>query len=514
MTQQVNLDKVWADTGGVTDPGDIKYSTGWVAEIPTYQNFNFVLQNHSKNLLSLAEKGRFEWEPLITYKPGAQVIKGFVQYTCILEHSNQDPELDTLHNYWILGYAWGADAVNTTPVDGLYISDINARIINQWNGNDITLRNENALIGLGTNDASDNLVLGNVAGELVVANVGTSTVPDDRVITPGNGSDRIFHEGHPPVQSEVAGTIPENPQDGKLYGRRDANWVEVTATVVQEFPPQPVLGNGSGWYNLQDAELYIDINDGDSSQWVPASNPKTFDIEQEIVEARGGRKNIIINGDMRVNQRGFDGIWANLAVGEYGYDRWKKSATVNSIDQVVEDGNYTPLATYILSGTNVTEQDIIAPVSGHWTITVTDNATKVQVELKSQKYPKATDFEYRSIGEEISLCQRYFVDLIIGAAQYDSLELVTSNVNATDLKSVFRFPTEMRALPSVAYSAPSDFIIQVNGSQISVTSIFTNKIHNKAIEVQTASSGSFPAGYSGVLRANSVNASIKVDAEL
>ena len=62
MTNHVNLDLIWADTGGVTDPGDVKYSTGWVAEIPTFQNFNFVLQNHSVNLLSDAERGQHTWD--------------------------------------------------------------------------------------------------------------------------------------------------------------------------------------------------------------------------------------------------------------------------------------------------------------------------------------------------------------------------------------------------------------------------------------------------------------------
>ena len=79
MTTQVNLEQIWALSGGVTDPGDIKYTTGWVAGIPTFQNFNFVLQNHSKNILALAESGKFTHQLDINYKQGTRVVKNLVE---------------------------------------------------------------------------------------------------------------------------------------------------------------------------------------------------------------------------------------------------------------------------------------------------------------------------------------------------------------------------------------------------------------------------------------------------
>ena len=413
MTIQSNLPLIWAETGGgsggVSDPGDAKYSTGWVAEIPTYQNFNFVLQNHSKNFLVLAEGGTFKWEDDIEYFPGAQVIQGTTLYTCIAQHTNVDPTTDSTHSYWVLGYAYGTNSANLTYKEGLYIYDVNSRGTTTWDGNDITLQNSNALIALNTQNGSNNLVFGNVSGDLVVQNVATTTSPDGRSLT---GNNKVFHQGHPPIQSEVLGTIPENPSNGLLYGRKDSSWVEVSATKVQEFPPQPVAGNGNGWYNLQDGELYIDVNDGDSSQWVPASNPKTSDIEPDINIARAGRKNIIINGDLgstsRVNQRFFDGNWAGVSVGIYGYDRWKKSATASSIDQIVEEFNFVPNSQYVLSGVNITEEVLTSPASGNWLITVPDDAEKIQLEKVSSEYPTATEFEFRGRTEEKILCMRYY----------------------------------------------------------------------------------------------------------
>ena len=272
MTTQVNLEQIWALSGGVTDPGDIKYSTGWIAEIPTFQNFNFVLQNHSKNILALDESGQFTHQLDINYKQGVRVVKNLVEYTCITDHINQDPELDALHSYWAFAKILGGSITDLQASHGLFIKEPYAKVLDQWDSNEETIQNTNAIIALNTSGAQDNWLFGNVKGELVAVNVGATLLPDGRNIDQllGN-SKRIFHEAHPPIQSEVSGTIPANPVDGKLYGRRDGNWVEVTTVKVQEFPPQPVSGNGSGWYNLQDGELYIDIDDGDSSQWVPSS---------------------------------------------------------------------------------------------------------------------------------------------------------------------------------------------------------------------------------------------------
>ena len=51
MTTQVRLSYAWASTGGKTDPGNTEYNLGWIAEIPTFQEFNYVLNAmHKKNI--------------------------------------------------------------------------------------------------------------------------------------------------------------------------------------------------------------------------------------------------------------------------------------------------------------------------------------------------------------------------------------------------------------------------------------------------------------------------------
>ena len=116
-----------------------------------------------------------------------------------------------------------------------------------------------------------------------------------------------------------------------------------------------------------------------------------------------GFKNILINGDFRINQRNFDGNWTGISNGDYGYDRWKRH-DANNITQVIEAGNFKPSTTYTISGTNVTTAQLTSPASGHWTITVSNTANNIQLE----EGVVATPFEHRPIGLELSLCQRYF----------------------------------------------------------------------------------------------------------
>jgi hypothetical protein len=156
-----------------------------------------------------------------------------------------------------------------------------------------------------------------------------------------------------------------------------------------------------------------------------------------------GFRNVIINGDFRINQRNFNGTWTGLSNGDYGFDRWKRNNS--DIDQVVEAGNFIPDAVYTLSGTNVTTTQLTAPSSGNWTITVPNNATNIQLELGTV----ATPFERRPIGLELSLCHRYFQRF----ATSGTYTLYTARRGAQN-RMDFTVPlfTSLRASPTVSSS--------------------------------------------------------------
>ena len=149
-----------------------------------------------------------------------------------------------------------------------------------------------------------------------------------------------------------------------------------------------------------------------------------------------GRKNVLINGNMTINQRGFDGNWAGLADGDYGFDRWRKNGA--DIEQVIEAGSFETNVEHTLSGTNVVTSQITSPAAGDWTITVPNTATKIQLERGSH----ATDFEYINPAEQLAMCQRYYRQDNVGLYKYRETE---SHKYSTS-------PIAMRVTPAITLS--------------------------------------------------------------
>ena len=74
MTDKPDVRSVWAETGEKTHPGFQKVSDGWVAEIPTYQNFNWLQHRQSAFQAHVNERGIPAWDGLTVYLDGALVI--------------------------------------------------------------------------------------------------------------------------------------------------------------------------------------------------------------------------------------------------------------------------------------------------------------------------------------------------------------------------------------------------------------------------------------------------------
>jgi hypothetical protein len=176
-----------------------------------------------------------------------------------------------------------------------------------------------------------------------------------------------------------------------------------------------------------------------------------------ISQINGGQigfRNILINGwvntSYEINQRVL--TFAGVSDGEYFADRWKRVNSSN-MTQIVEEGNYKPGVNYCLSGTGVTTQVLTSPSSGNWTLpNIPSTASYVQLE----EGDSPSDFEWRSKGYELSLCQRYF-----SAETFYSL-IVVSNI--TSMYSSVFFPVEMRIIPTILVIASSNLSGSASGS--------------------------------------------------
>ena len=130
-----------------------------------------------------------------------------------------------------------------------------------------------------------------------------------------------------------------------------------------------------------------------------------------------------------------------------------------------------------------------------------------QVQL--EEGPVATEFEHRSIGAELSLCQRYF--------QQGSLTAFPTVIgsNSTYFATNFRFATSMRATPSITFFAPSSGnsgkIEQWGGTEHTVSSVNFGSNNAGVPQVEGIM---YVIISSGIAVSVSLGAVIKADAEL
>jgi hypothetical protein len=120
-----DVNKVWAETGSKSAPTDAKISQGWIAEIPTFQQENFVQNRQDQFIAHINQHGLPQWDSLTEYRTNKSYVLGSdgLIYKCKLTHTNKDPVTasDTA-TYWNVafdpsGFAYSKEAANTRFLD-------------------------------------------------------------------------------------------------------------------------------------------------------------------------------------------------------------------------------------------------------------------------------------------------------------------------------------------------------------------------------------------------------------
>jgi hypothetical protein len=137
---------------------------------------------------------------------------------------------------------------------------------------------------------------------------------------------------------------------------------------------------------------------------------------------------------------------------------------------------------------------------------ITVDIANVQLEYGNT----ATDFEQRSYGEELTLCQRYFHQQgREGSNAYEHFFIVTAH-SSTHARAVYFLPTTMRTFPTI--SADGDWQT-VSGITLSTVSLADGG-GNTGVGLEVAGSG-FSSGSSYMIRSkNDSDAYIQFNAEL
>lgn len=103
ISKPSDINKIWANTGDVVTPSDVKISTGWVEEIPPHEYENFVQNKQDLAIAHINQHGIAVWDAVTEYQAGKSYVTGSngIIYLCVTTNTNNNPVTDSSNTYWV-----------------------------------------------------------------------------------------------------------------------------------------------------------------------------------------------------------------------------------------------------------------------------------------------------------------------------------------------------------------------------------------------------------------------------
>mgnify|MGYP001368006820 CR=1 FL=1 len=231
---------------------------------------------------------------------------------------------------------------------------------------------------------------------------------------------------------------------------------------------------------------YLRTKDGTGQLYTFETGSLTADTWTKVIKTIPGNSNITIDNDTG------EGLQINFNQ-YFGTDHTDSGVSLNTWG-AYSSATRTPDYTSTFFTTN----------------DATIEYTGIQLEVGSQ----ATDFEHRSFGEELKLCERYCETLLEGegggAYMSNSVAYATN-----ELYAIVRFKTEKRATPTLVQTTGSNYYTNYsNNTGVSFNSFDGLSWPNKRATAIYNNGSSVTAGHAGLLGSNNTSAKIYVEAEL
>lgn len=129
ITKPSDISKPWARLGDKTEPADVKKDQGWIEEIPTFQDFNWILNRADTSIAHINQMGIPHWDNETEYQLNKSLtIRNNKLYVAVSTHTNQDPASDTVEAYWrfLLDFTRKSKPqLNITGLSGGWTVDVN-----------------------------------------------------------------------------------------------------------------------------------------------------------------------------------------------------------------------------------------------------------------------------------------------------------------------------------------------------------------------------------------------------
>lgn len=125
ITKPTDINKIWSSGGDIIAPSDTKIASGWSAEIPPRQYFNYIDNKQDQAIAHINQYGICQWDNVTEYQANKSYVQGITDgaiYRCVQTHSNQNPETDATDTYWKLAFATAGEFYTKVETDALYLA--------------------------------------------------------------------------------------------------------------------------------------------------------------------------------------------------------------------------------------------------------------------------------------------------------------------------------------------------------------------------------------------------------